>query len=55
MTKAVALYARVSSERQAQQATVDSQLAAVRERVVEDGFVLLPGDEYVDNGHSGST
>jgi hypothetical protein len=32
VTKSVALYVRVSSERQAQQATIESQLAAVRER-----------------------
>ena len=55
MTKSVALYARVSSERQAQQSTIDSQLVAVRERAVQDGFVVLPSDEYVDNGYSGST
>jgi site-specific DNA recombinase len=55
MTKAVALYARVSSERQVQQATIESQLAALRARAAADGCVVLPDDEYVDNGHSGST
>ena len=55
MTKAVALYARVSSERQVQQATIESQLAALRARAASDGCVVLPNDEYVDNGHSGST
>jgi site-specific DNA recombinase len=55
MIKSVALYARVSSERQVQQATIDSQLAALRERVAQDGFTVLPSDEYVDNGHSGSS
>jgi site-specific DNA recombinase len=55
MTKSIALYARVSSERQAQQSTIDSQLVAVRERVVQDGLVVLASDEYVDNGYSGST
>jgi len=55
MTKTVALYARVSSQRQALQATIDSQLAALRDRARQDGHVVLPSDEYVDNGHSGST
>jgi site-specific DNA recombinase len=55
MTKAVALYARVSSQRQVQQATIDSQLAALRARASTDGCVVLPNDEYVDNGHSGSS
>jgi len=55
MTKSVALYARVSSERQVQQATIESQVAALRARVAQDGCVVLPSDEYVDNGHSGST
>jgi site-specific DNA recombinase len=55
MTKSVALYARVSSERQVQQATIESQLAALRKRAAQEGCVVLPNDEYVDNGHSGST
>jgi site-specific DNA recombinase len=55
ITKAVALYARVSSERQVVQATIESQLVALRTRVAADGCVVLPNDEYVDNGHSGSS
>ncbi len=55
MTNSVALYARVSSERQAQQSTIDSQIAALRVRATQDGLAVLPSDEYVDNGHSGST
>ncbi len=55
MTKSAALYARVSSQRQVQQATIDSQLAALRARATEEGCVVLPNDEYVDNGHSGSS
>ena len=54
-THRIALYARVSSERQAQLATIESQLCALRERARLDGCVLLPTDEYVDNGCSGST
>lgn len=53
--KSIALYARVSSERQMRQATIESQLAALRARASEDGCVVLPSDEYLDNGHSGST
>ena len=53
--KAIALYARVSSEQQAQQATIESQLGALRERAIADGHHVLPGDEYIDNGFSGAT
>jgi site-specific DNA recombinase len=51
----VAIYARVSSEQQAQHQTIESQLAALRNRVGADGYVLLPQDRYVDDGVSGST
>jgi len=50
-----AIYARVSSEQQAQQKTIDSQVAALEERVVEDGFVLDDELRFVDDGCSGST
>lgn len=52
---AVALYARVSSEQQAQASTIDSQLAALRQRIDKDGAVLIPDHEFVDAGYSGST
>jgi hypothetical protein len=54
-TQAVALYARVSSEQQAQAKTIDSQLAALRERIAHDGAVLRPDHAFVDAGYSGST
>lgn len=54
MMKSVALYARVSSEQQAQRATIESQLAALRERAAGDGHVVLPADTYVDDGYSGA-
>ena len=54
MTRA-AIYARVSSEQQAQQQTIESQLEALRQRVQEDGHVLLPHDVFVDDGVSGTT
>ena len=51
----VALYARVSSEQQAQAQTIESQLNALHERIKKDGAVLSPAHEFVDNGYSGST
>lgn len=53
--KSVAIYARVSSEKQVQQATVESQLAALKQRAESDGHVVLPQDIYVDDGFSGAT
>jgi len=48
----VALYARVSTERQAQRGTIGSQLALLREHVSAAGHELI--GEYVDDGHSGA-
>ena len=53
--KSIAIYARVSSEKQAQQATVDSQVAALRVRAQADGHLVLPQDVYIDEGFSGAT
>jgi len=47
----VALYARVSTERQAERGTIGSQLALLRERVTSGGHESA--GEYVDDGHSG--
>jgi site-specific DNA recombinase len=49
-----AIYARVSSEAQARENTIASQLASLRERVAADGLLLEPDDCYVDEGFSGS-
>src|ERR1700687_4458702 len=49
-----ALYARVSSERQARDNTTASQVTALRERIVADGFLLEPDHSYEDEGYSGS-
>src|SRR5208283_4450302 len=49
-----ALYARVSSESQARDNTIASQVAALRERIVADGFRLEPDQNYEDEGYSGS-
>ena len=51
--RSIAIYARVSSEQQAQEATIDSQVAALKERVTADGHVLLPQDIFLDEGFSG--
>jgi site-specific DNA recombinase len=51
----VALYARVSSEQQVQQATVASQVVALEERAKHDGYAVLPSDIFVDEGYSGAT
>jgi site-specific DNA recombinase len=54
LPKTIALYARVSSQRQADDNTIDSQLAALRKRVSDDLFQILPEMEFCDNGYSGA-
>ena len=54
-TPQAALYARVSSERQATAQTIASQLAALRERVTVDGYVLPEAMQFLDDGYSGTT
>ncbi|HZE14818.1 MAG TPA: recombinase family protein, partial [Mycobacterium sp.] len=46
------LYARVSTERQAERGTIGSQLALLREHIAAAGDELA--GEYVDDGHSGA-
>ncbi len=50
-----ALYARVSSETQARDNTIGSQVTALREQIAADGYQLEPDESYVDEGYSGST
>ena len=50
-----AIYARVSSERQATAQTIASQLAALRERVAADGCALPEAMQFLDDGYSGTT
>jgi len=50
----IAFYARVSSEAQARDHTIDSQIAALKERIAADGLQLDPDHGYVDNGFSGT-
>ncbi|HTZ15554.1 MAG TPA: recombinase family protein [Mycobacterium sp.] len=47
-----ALYARVSTERQADRGTIGSQLVLLREHIAAAGDELV--GEYVDDGHSGA-
>lgn len=51
----VGLYARVSSQRQAEDLTIDSQVAALRERIVHDGLTIEDDRCFLDEGYSGST
>src|SRR6266508_128668 len=51
----VAFYARVSSEAQARDHTIGSQVAALKERIAADGFALEPDHGYVDDGYSGTS
>ena len=52
--KRAALYARVSTAQQEEQGTIASQVAALRERIVQDGCLLDPDHEFIDDGVSGS-
>ena len=51
----VALYARVSSERQAEDRTIDSQVAALVARMAQDGLAVDPEAHFLDAGYSGAT
>ena len=51
--KRAAYYARVSTARQEQEETIDSQVKEVEERIKQDGNVLLPHLKFVDDGWSG--
>jgi len=50
-----AIYARVSSDAQAQEQTIDSQVAELREQVHNDGASLDDKNCFLDDGVSGST
>ena len=50
-----AIYARVSSEQQAQAATIASQVAALEQRVAQEGLTLEPPMRFLDEGYSGGT
>jgi site-specific DNA recombinase len=50
----VALYARVSTDQQARDNTIASQVAALRERIAAEGDRVLPEHAYIDEGYSGA-
>jgi site-specific DNA recombinase len=51
----IAIYARVCSEQQAEANTIASQLAALRERVLNDEVILRDDMQFIDEGYSGAT
>lgn len=50
----MALYARVSTERQEREQTVESQLTILKDWIAEHGHRLRPEHIYVDQGYSGA-
>jgi len=48
----MAVYARVSTESQEARGTTSSQLAALKDRITQEGHDLVA--EYCDDGHSGA-
>ena len=51
----VAIYARVSSEQQAEANTIDSQIGVLRERIAQDGLSLTEAMTFLDEGYSGAS
>jgi site-specific DNA recombinase len=51
----VAIYARVSSEQQAKEDTIASQLEALAQRLAADAVKCDPELQFIDDGYSGST
>jgi site-specific DNA recombinase len=49
------LYARVSSDQQARDHTIDSQIHALQQRIQADGHQLTSALTFVDEGYSGSS
>lgn len=52
--KVAALYARVSTEKQEQEETIQSQLEALRQAAVHQGYLATSEDEFIDDGSSGA-
>ena len=53
--RVVALYARVSSDQQAKNHTIESQLASLKEKIIGDGETLIDDMMFVDEGVTGAT
>ena len=51
----VAIYARVSSDQQAERHTIDSQIAELNARALQDGYQVREDMLFIDNGHSGAS
>jgi site-specific DNA recombinase len=51
----VALYARVSSDRQVEAGTIESQVTLLKERIKADGHEIHPELCFIDEGFSGAT
>ena len=51
----VAIYSRVSTDKQATTNTIASQVEALQSRVQADGLRLDAGDYFLDDGYSGAT
>ncbi len=49
--KLIAVYARVSTAKQEEEKTIETQLSAVREHAKENGYTIVK--EYIDDGWSG--
>jgi site-specific DNA recombinase len=54
-TLQIALYARVSSDQQAEHHTIDSQVAELTARAQQDGYCVREDLRFIDNGHSGAS
>ena len=54
-SKVPAIYGRVSSEQQAEVVTIESQVAALQERIANDGLTLETDMRFLDEGYSGAT
>ena len=50
----VAMYARVSSDKQAKEGTIESQIAVLKKRILSDGFMLRSELFFIDEGYSGT-
>jgi site-specific DNA recombinase len=51
----IAVYARVSSQKQAEEMTIQSQLDELRQRIRADQLEVTQGLEFCDDGYTGST
>lgn len=51
----VAIYARVSSDQQAEAHTIGSQIAALEDQLRKDGVRVEPESRFLDDGYSGTT